>query len=208
MNKVNIDNKIITIPKDKSIELHLFDYNDKSVTYNLEENSKLVVYQYGFDINNDILINLNGKGSMVEYHYSVINYKNNKYNILVTHKNSNTTSNIYNHGLNVLNNKLSFNITGKVEKKANKSTCNQENQIINLESGDSTILPNLLVDNYDVISSHSAYIGKFKDELLFYLMSRGISKKIGYELLIKSFLTNGSTKSLDITKLQNEINKI
>ena len=208
MNKVDIDKNIITIPKNECIELHLFDYQDKKVTYNLEENSKLVIYQYGFDINNEVLINLNGAFAEVEYHYSVINYKNHKYNILVKHNNVSTISNIYNHGLNILNNSLDFNVTGQVIKKADKSICNQENQIINLENGNSTILPNLLIDNYDVISNHSAYIGKFKDELLFYLMSRGISKKKSYDLLIKSFLVNGLTKNEDISKLEEEINKI
>lgn len=208
MNKVDIDNNIVTIPKNEKIELHLFDYQDKKVTYNLEENSKLVIYQYGFDINNDIVVNLNGKNSELEYHYSVISYKDNKYNILVNHNNCSTTSNIYNHGLNVLNKNLGFNITGKVLKNSDKSICNQENQIINLENGNSTILPNLLIDNYDVISNHSAYIGKFKDDLLFYLMSRGISKKKSYDLLIKSFLINGLTTNEDISKLENEINRI
>ena len=208
MNKVDIDNNIIAIPKNEKIELHLFDYQDKNVVYNLEENSTLVIYQYGFDINNDVVVNLNGKNSTLEYHYSIISYKNNKYNILVNHNNCSTISNIYNHGLNVLNKNLDFNITGKVLKSSDKSICNQENQIINLENGNSTILPNLLIDNYDVISNHSAYIGKFKDDLLFYLMSRGISRKKAYDLLIKSFLINGLTSNEDISKLESEIDKI
>lgn len=208
MNKLDIDNNVITIPKNESIELHLFDYKNKKITYNLETNSKLVIYQYGIDIDNDVTINLNGKNAEVEYHYSTINYSNHKYNILVIHNMENTISNIYNHGLNVYNKKLDFNITGKVVKNANKSICNQENQIINLENGKSTILPNLLIDNYDVISNHAAYIGKFKDEMLFYLMSRGISKKSSYDLLIRSFLINGLTNNEDISKLVEEINKI
>ena len=208
MNKLDIDNNVVTIPKNEKVELHIFDYQNKKITYNLEANSKLVIYQYGIDIDNDITINLNGKNSEVEYHYSTINYNDHKYNILVVHNEENTTSNIYNHGLNVYSKKLDFNITGKVIKKANKSICNQENQIINLEDGDSTILPNLLIDNYDVISNHSAYIGKFKDELLFYLMSRGISKRVSYDLLIRSFLINGLTSNEDISKLEEEIKKI
>ena len=208
MNKIEINENVVKIEKDQELELHLFDYEDKNVVYNLEENAKLIVYQYGFDINNNVVVNLNGERSSVEYHYSVINYKNNKYNILVSHNNKNTVSNIYNHGLNVLNNNLDFNITGKVLKVSDSSICNQENQIINLENGNSVILPNLLIDNYDVSSSHAAYIGKFKDELLFYLMSRGISRKKGYELLIKSFLINSSTKEEDIVSLEKEISKI
>lgn len=208
MNKIKIKERFITVSKNQEKHLHLRNYEDQNIIYNLEENAKLVVYQYGFNINNYITINLNGENASVEYHYSIINYKNSKYNILVSHNCSNTSSNIYNHGLNILNNSLDFNITGKVLKDSNNCICNQENQIINLENGNSVILPNLLIDNYEVTSNHSAYIGKFKDELLFYLMSRGISRKKGYELLIKSFLINSSMDEEDKICLEEEIRKI
>lgn len=208
MNKIELKKKIITVSKDEEKELHLFDYEDQDVTYNLEENSKLLVYQYGINISNDIVINLNGDNAVVEYHFSTINKEDNRYNILVNHNVSNTTSNIYNHGLNVFDNNLNFNIVGKVVKISDNCVCNQENQIINLRDGNSTILPNLLVDNYNVISTHSAYIGKFRDDILFYLMSRGVPRNKGYELLIKSFLINSSVDEEDMVRLEGEIRKI
>ena len=208
MNKIEVKKKQITVSNNDEQILHIFDYEDQDIIYNLKENAKLVVYQYGINISNNIVINLDGENSSVEYHYSNINKENNRYNILVNHNASNTVSNIYNHGLNVFNNNLDYNVTGKVLATSNNCICNQENQIINLENGNSTILPNLLIDNYNVISNHSAYIGKFKDEILFYLMSRGISKKSGYELLIKSFLINSSESEDDISLLEEEIRKI
>ena len=168
--------EIVDIKENK--ELYLFDKTNQSRTYNVSENSKLAVYQYGINIDNDIVINLNGENAEVEYHYSTINYDDHKYKIVVNHNSSKTISNIYNHGVNVKDNKLDFDITGYVPNKSDKSECNQKNQILNIKDGKSTILPKLLIDNYDVVSSHSAYIGKFKDEILFYLMSRGISEKV------------------------------
>ena len=88
------------------------------------------------------------------------------------------------------------------------SICNQENRIININDGKSTICPNLLIDSYDVVSSHAAYIGKFSDDVLFYLMSRGINKKKAYELLILSFLL---PEGIDKEKIENfilEVKKI
>ena len=209
MNKIDIDiKKEITTFKYEEKELHLFDKEDQEVIYNVEDNATLKVYQYGININNDITINLNGNNAKVEYHYSTINYENHKYNILVNHNASNTSSNIYNHGINVFDKKLDFNVTGKVFKNSDNCICNQENQILNLVDGDSTILPNLLIDNYNVSSSHSAYIGKFKDEILFYLMSRGLSRTTSYDLLIKSFLINGSSRNEDIESLEIEIKNI
>ena len=200
-------NRIIVV-KEREKVFYDFDITNQDVIYNVSENSKLVVYQYGINIDNNIIINLNGENASVEYHYSTINYDDHKYKIDVNHNNSKTISNIYNHGINVFDNKLDFDITGNVLNKSDKCECNQKNQILNISDGKSTILPKLLIDNYDVISSHSAYIGKFKDEILFYLMSRGISEKVSYDLLIKSFLVNGCDNTELIEKLEKEINKI
>lgn len=197
-----------TIDINENKELYTVDKTNQSRTYNVRENTKLVVYQYGIDIDNDIVVNLNGENAEVEYHYSTINYDDHKYKIVVNHNSSKTISNIYNHGVNVKDNKLDFDITGYVPNKSDKSECNQKNQILNINDGKSTILPKLLIDNYDVVSSHSAYIGKFKDEILFYLMSRGISEKVSYDLLIKSFLVNGCEKKEIIEILEKEIDKI
>ena len=200
-------NRIIDV-KEREKVFYDFDTTNQDVIYNVSENSKLVVYQYGINIDNNIIINLNGENASVEYHYSTINYDDHKYKIDVNHNNSKTISNIYNHGINVFDNKLDFDITGNVLNKSDKCECNQKNQILNISDGKSTILPKLLIDNYDVISSHSAYIGKFNDEILFYLMSRGISEKVSYDLLIKSFLVNGCDNTELIEKLEKEINKI
>ena len=197
-----------TVDIKENKELYIVDKTNQSRIYNVSENSKLVVYQYGINIDNDIIVNLNGKNSEVEYHYSTINYDDHKYKIVVNHNSSKTISNIYNHGVNVKDNKLDFDITGYVPNKSDKSECNQKNQILNIKEGKSTILPKLLIDNYDVVSSHSAYIGKFKDEILFYLMSRGISEKVSYDLLIKSFLVNNCENKEIIETLEKEIDKI
>ena len=191
-------NRIIDVKESEKV-FYDFDITNQDVIYNVSENSKLVVYQYGINIDNNIIINLNGENASVEYHYSTINYDNHKYKIEVNHNNSKTISNIYNHGINVFDNKLDFDITGNVLNKSGKCECNQKNQILNISDGKSTILPKLLIDNFDVISSHSAYIGK---------LSRGISEKVSYDLLIKSFLVNGCDNTELIEKLEKEINKI
>ena len=106
-------------------------------------------------------------------------------------------------------NKLTFDVTGVVPKEYSKCICNQDNQIINMDNGKSTILPKLLIDNFDVDSNHAAYIGKFRDEDLFYLMSRGISRDMSYRLLLNGFLLNSDSIELErIKEFVDEINRI
>jgi Fe-S cluster assembly protein SufD len=186
-------------------DIYIFDTTNKDYTYDLEEDTN--IYHYVINSSSNIIINLNKENIKLNYYYSNINYDDNTYNISIKHNVSNTYSNVYNHSVNVLNNKLKYRVDGIIPKSSNKCICNQDNEIINLKDGLSTIWPNLLIDNYDVDSSHSAYIGKFKEEMLFYLESRGISKKSSYSLLIKGFLVqNLNNKNNDL--FIKEIDKI
>ena len=53
------------------------------------------------------------------------------------------------------------------------------------------IKPNLFIDENDVIASHSALIGTFSKDEIFYLMSRGIDKKEAQKLLARGLLLKG-----------------
>lgn len=210
MNKIKEkENNILTLSNNETKEIYLF--TDKKVvkTINLSTNSHLILYHYHVNKDAEIEINLNGEQAEIEYHFSMINYDNNTLKMKINHNYKNTISNVYNHGVNVENQSLSFKIVGKVPKDKSGCICNQENQIINIADGKSSISPSLLIDNYDVSSSHSAYIGKFKDDILFYLMSRGISLDKSIELLIKGLLLNqGSMDKDEVIKMQKEIENI
>ena len=206
MNKIDIGNKEITITSQK--EIYIYDKEANERVYNIEKDVILKVYHYNFDSNSKIVINLNHEKAEVEYHYSTINYKDNNLSITVNHNKKNTISNIYNHGVNILNNKLHFDICGVIPKNIENCICNQENQIINLTDGKSTILPKLLIDNYNVSSSHSAYIGKFKNDILSYLMSRGISYDTAIKLLVSSLLINSGNDSEELNKFKEKIENI
>lgn len=207
MNKLKIkEEKVINVEDNEVRELYFYQDDECSYVFRLGRNANLVVYHYIFDASTSVLIELDGEGSEVSYHSSVLSRDDNKFMLHVDHNASNTISNVYNHGVNRNSNKLDFDICGKVLNTSKNCICNQENQIININDGHSTILPKLLIDQYEVTSSHSAYIGKFSDDILFYLMSRGISKKIAYELLIRALLINQG--SLDVIEVKKMIEKI
>lgn len=210
MNKIEIKEKNeLTLSSNETKEIYLLTTDDSNKIINLNTNSHLIIYHYNIDKNVEIEINLNGENAEVEYHFSTINYTDHIFKMTINHHHKKTISNVFNHGVNVENNKLSFNVTGKVLKNIDGCICNQENQIINLKDGNSTILPNLLIDNYDVTSAHSAYIGKFRDDVLFYLMSRGLTLQKSNELLMKGLLINhGSSDKEEVIKFQEEIENI
>lgn len=137
----------------------------------------------------DVKINLNKENSKVFVYNSVIANKKEIYNIRVNHNALKTDSNIYNNGITKDLGTIVFNVTSYVPKKSISSSVNQDSKIITLnEVNDNEINPVLLIDEYDSEARHAAFIGNFNKTQLFYLMSRGLSKKEASNLLINGLL--------------------
>lgn len=137
----------------------------------------------------DVKINLNKENSKVFVYNSVIANKKEIYNIRVNHNALKTDSDIYNNGITKDLGTIVFNVTSYVPKKSISSSVNQDSKIITLnEVNDNEINPVLLIDEYDSEARHAAFIGNFNKTQLFYLMSRGLSKKEASNLLINGLL--------------------
>lgn len=215
MNKILVDNKNIfdfntnIFSKDEELFINL-DNTNKKTTIEVLDNIKTIITIVGFNNNLDLDIKLNKESNLtlniflidssiniktdlayrsnISLNNSILNSIDSNNHIIINHLEDKSVSNIKNHGYSKNKAKLVFNVEGNVIKKANKCICNQDNQIIENENSFSTILPILLIDNYDVEASHAAYVGEFKEKELFYLQSRGISLEDSKFLLLNAFL--------------------
>lgn len=109
---------------------------------------------------------------------------------LVTHKAKFTEGFIENYGVSNNDSSLVFEGIGKINKGMKKSVARQSNKGIVLGAvARLDANPLLLIDEYDVVASHGAAIGKIDDEQLYYLMSRGLTLKNAERLIINGFLS-------------------
>ncbi|MBR3228350.1 MAG: SufD family Fe-S cluster assembly protein [Erysipelotrichaceae bacterium] len=84
---------------------------------------------------------------------------------------------------------ISLNIVGRIIKGASGSRCFQKTRCLTFESPkQSKVLPVLEIDENDVEASHSLSSGTIDPEVLFYMNSRGLSKKDALKLLLVSYL--------------------
>lgn len=165
----------------------------------------LMKIQYRYELDNDSTLDiqkfhhingikeldniyLNGRNSKIDYTLKTISHVREKYDITVYHEGKNTESMIRTNGVNLLDGSLDFHVTGIVPNGKTGAKLDQKNRIINLNNQKCSIHPNLFIDEYDVIANHSAWIGKFREDELFYLESRGLSEKMAMNLLVKGFL--------------------
>ena len=211
MNKILVnDGKKIEIKEDTDLFLELSSQDDEinidvldnvrsnikilgekvnvTVNINVHQNSKLYVNNLFIDSNVDLDVSLAKRDSEIECINSMLSSKESNLRINIRHNYESTKSLVINNGLVLDDNRIIFEVNGIIGKDSKRSICLQDNKIITKYDNLSTILPNLYIENYDVEAEHSAYIGDFSEEDLFYLMSRGISKSDAELLLIKSFL--------------------
>lgn len=198
---------IFELEKGVNLDLNEIKNGESSkirTTYILNNNSNLNMLKFN-DVNTiseSIIVNLNGKNSKINYIFKTISKDKEKYELIINHNNSNTESFIKNNGVAIKNGKIKFIVSSFVPAQKKECNVNQVNRIINLTKNKCEIKPNLYIDEYDVSANHSALIGNFSEEEMFYLQSRGIEKNEALMLLIKGFMISDIN-----TTLEEEINK-
>lgn len=196
----------------KGVHAKIYEYKNGGnykyqYRYYLERDSVLNVEKV-IDADNvleNVLINLNGESSRAEFNLKTISKMYEKYNFLVYHNAKKTVSNIINNGVNIKNGFLEFNVSTFIPNGIKKCDASQSGRIINETSNECVIKPNLFIDENDVTANHSALIGTFSENEIFYLMSRALDKKEAQNLLTKGFLLKGISYHKEI--LEDIINK-
>lgn len=191
-NNINLDININSNVEAKLYIIKQENINNIIENYNLLENSYLNIKKFNdvLSIDEDINISLNGLNSKIDYDFKTISKNIENYNLKIMHNYSKTNANISNKGINISNGLLTFDVSAYIENGKTACKTSQNNQIINETNNKCMIKPKLYISEYDVEASHSAHIGTFDENVLFYLKSRGIEENEAKKLLIKGFLLN------------------
>ena len=124
----------------------------------------------------------------IDYKFSNICKNNESYVININHNGVGTVSSINNKSIAMDSSKIDFVINSRVGKKYEKSVLDQNTRIVTLGNCDAKISPNMYIDCDDIEARHGSVIGTFKDDMVFYLMSRGIEYSEAIKLLVKGYL--------------------
>lgn len=235
-NNIEIKNKTIYFKNSGNYKIIYDDTNANNITYKLKEDIEVSIYEYQsikssfnsnikyilstnstlninkFSTNNNVLetitIDLEGINAKINYHFSNICTNQEKYHIIINHKAPKTISNIINKSISINDATIDYTVDSILPKNNYGCVLNQETKIITNNSSNCFIRPNMYIDEEDVDARHSSYIGKFKEEELFYLMTRGLTLKDSIKLLVQGYILSNITVEEDIRKLIiKDINK-
>ena len=179
-----------------------FDKNLKVNNHYIINKGKLMVTKFynNHCVDETINIDLCSSESKVDYKFANICRENENYVMNINHLVPGTDSNINNKSVALPNSKLKFVVNGNVDKKAIKSILNQNTRIVTMGECDTKISPNMFIDLDDVSAKHGSVIGTFKEDDIFYLMSKGISYNDTLKLLIKGYLLSNMLAGHEIRK--------
>lgn len=185
LNDIEVNNKYIV--SNGELMVNKFYDND-----NVKENIEIDLYH----------------GGKIDYRFSNICKNNESYEININHNGIGTVSSINNKSIALDGAKLDFIINSRVKKEYEKSILDQNTRIVTLGECDAKISPNMFIDCDDIEARHGSVIGTFKDDMVFYLMSRGIEYNDAVKLLVKGYLfSNIDTDSGLREKILNVIDK-
>lgn len=105
------------------------------------------------------------------------------------HKAPYTTGLMHNVGVSSGNGKIILNGVERILKGMNASNAYQSLKgIITSDDAYIEVNPILLIDEYDVVAGHGATVGRLEELSIYYLMSRGLSKREAELLMINGLL--------------------
>ena len=203
-NNSNLNLSIINLSDSNSnsfisIESYLDDYSKLNTSFiDLSGNIKVSNY-YGEN---------NGLKSETMFNSLYIGKDNDKIdmNYYIKNNNKNTNSNI--NVVGVLDNNSVKNFKGIIDFSSNSSkSVGEENEkcILLSDKCISKSLPILLCHEDDVTGSHGVSNGQLDEDLLFYLMSRGIDEKEAKKIIImadfNSIISNIEIKDLIVSRI-------
>lgn len=188
----------LTLQEKEIKTLIIFNDGHTNATYNLNVNlkkdAKLYIYNvvtsdYSTILNETITLCEEGAHVEILNVLLVCNSGNLTSNIMINHLESFTTSQFLNYAIAKDSACMTLNNNAKIVKGAKKSVVEQKAKGLTLsKNAKIKAMPNLFIDEYDVVANHAAAIGSINKEDLFYLMSRGLEESSASSLIVLGFI--------------------
>ena len=178
----------------------------KKIVVKKGEKKTVVIDQSG-----EWVIELVGRGAEVDIIGAFVGLRADSFTVktLQHHKAPHTTSNLLIKS--VLLGKSTFSYDGliKIDQQAQQSNAYQRNENLLLSSNAHVdTKPELEILANDVRCTHGVTIGCVSDEQLFYLMSRGLTRKEATNLLIEGFFAPVLTKITDKNRKRRLLSRL
>lgn len=183
-------------------KVHIFHQNTSQKTNEITINQEVHLHrdatcQCGYaEFSNDnikahYIYHLDGENASAKVRMAILsqNQSHKNYEVLIQHNQPHTYGQMDNYGVVKDEGRLTIDGIGTITKGQYGSSSHQTNKIMVFDpTCIASANPYLYIDEYDVKASHAAGVGKMDEEHLYYLQSRGLTKKQAMQLITYGYL--------------------
>ena len=193
-NEVNV---IINLKDNASLRLSILssqDISNLNITINMCKNSKIEVFFADFSSGkqkNKIIFNQDGLNCYSSFHLASLSSSNDYkvFDISINHNCPNGNGEVFCYGVSKDNSTLIFEGISHIKNASVKTKTIQKANIMVFDKNSRGIArPSLKIDENDIAANHAAAVGKIPDDVLFYMMSRGLNDSSAKELITMGYL--------------------
>lgn len=183
-NNINSD-LILTLEKDTNLSFYNMNLNKIEISINDNINVNINDFNNISDGNLKIIFNIYSNASLS---YNLSNIVNKNYNLEITINYLGTKSKVETNIHSLVKGFEKIKIIGEVKNNYKDNELLENVKIILDEQGKCEVIPDMLIDTNTVTANHKVAISNIRNDELFYLMSKGLSKNSSLDLIKKSFL--------------------
>lgn len=184
-----------------NVTLNEYSFTNPKLELNLDNNSSLSFDKVNI-VNKDTSIIINIKdNTSVNLNFLIINKGHNKIQITTNLQGNNSKCNVKVRAINQdSESNADIICDGIIYEKTSDNELIEDLKGLILHNDTIKISPNMLVKTNEVIANHLVTISSFNKDELFYLESKGLSRKKAEILLTESFtsIVNKELKSLEV----------
>lgn len=192
MNKILMDGDLISYDKScDNIEvkgnatLYIKDTSDYKINIDIKDNGILHIYDFTKESGEkEITIN-QSNNTKVTFVHSFIIESVYKLKIISYINGNNNTNDVFISGVSKGN--VTLDVDGIVSNNTVNNTLNENIKVLTI-NGKCFVAPKLHVNTLDVIANHNTAISNIREDILFYLMSKGIDELHAASLIEDSYV--------------------
>ena len=212
-----------SVPEGKDVSVLFWNDSDQRIetleTYQVEKQGSLHL-AYGEcnagDTDRNVEVSLEGKSAHADLNSASLARSRKDYRMSVINRAERRSAEIKNYAVVLKDGKLMIDAIGKIVNGAVRSKSHQVSRALSFEEGqNTTILPELLIDENDVEASHAMSIGRVDVDQLYYMMSRGLDMKectmpisLGYLLPIVDVISDTDMRLTLRNELERKITEL
>ena len=185
-------------------------------SYRVGENANLVLAYIEFNLNkvkHETKVHLKNKGAKAKVQSATVSGDEINYNIVCLHEAPYTEALMQNYGIVLKEAKCDMVVTGSILKGMYQSKSHQTSRLLTFDEKPKVVcLPILEIDENDVEASHALSLGRPDENQLYYMLSRGLSRKeairlmaIGYLMPIVDIIENKDVKQHLVEEIEQKV---